>query len=317
MRRFPVFLLLACLGAAAFAHDLKGIFAERAALTPEAKQRIEDVKELRRLLNARALAGDRDLEAVVQKALRWEKSVLSVCFQDGHESTRQAVAAVATEWTAGTGIRFEFGTGMGMRTRTCSVSAPSDIRVSLTGETNRSYVGRLAMSIAADKPTLQLSGMNHGKPLSAYERFLVLHEFGHALGFEHEHQSPEGGCSAEFDWAALPGVLGFTEGEVRQNMTRFDDSARKSGLVTSEFDAHSVMLYALPVTAFLNASTSKCYVAQINSTLSPLDRAGVRYLYPVLAAGSANGLHPSVVALGPNWPPEVRKRLAQLRLLSK
>jgi hypothetical protein len=189
--------------------------------------------------------------------------------------------------------------------------------VRLTGVGNWSYVGKHATGISADKPTLNLSGMNHGNALTEYDRFLVLHEFGHALGFEHEHQGPPSGCSEEFDWVALPNVLGWTETEVRQNMTRFDESARKSGLVTSEFDVRSVMLYALPATAFLNVATAKCYIAQANSILSPLDRAGVRYLYPVLPSTLAPDPHPSVVALGPTWSPEVRMLLARLRTLVK
>lgn len=311
MKRLTTCLLLACVGAAAAAHDLHGIFAERAAMTPEAKQRADDVKELRRLLNARVRAGDRDLEAVVQKALRWEKGVLSVCFLDGLEASRQNIAAVANDWTTGTSIRFDFGSAIA--TRTCAAGVPSDIRVSLNGTGNWSYVGRHAMGIAAEKPTLNLSGMNHGNALTPYDRFLVLHEFGHALGFEHEHQSPEGGCSAEFNWSALPAALGFTEAEVRQNMTRFDESARRSGLVASAFDPSSVMLYALPVEAFHNAATAKCYVAHANSTLSPLDRAGARYLYPVLSNPTGALPHPSVVALGPDLPPQARVILARLR----
>lgn len=315
MKQLYAFLFFAFVGSAASAHDLNGIMAENKEVTPEARQKIEEIKELRRRLNERVSAGDRNLEAVVQKTLRWDKPVLTVCFQDGLEASRQRIAAVANEWIAGTSIRFNFGAANA--TRTCSAAVPADIRVSLTGVGNRSYVGKHAIDIAPDKPTMNLSGMNHGNALTEYDRFLVLHEFGHALGFEHEHQSPQGGCSGEFDWVALPVVLGWTETEVRLNMTRFDESARKSGLVTSEFDAHSVMLYALPATAFLNAATAKCYLTQANSNLSPLDRAGVRYLYPLLPSSLAPEPHPSVVALGPNWPPEVRMQLARLRTLVK
>lgn len=281
MKRLGALLLCFLWGSAASAHDLSGNQAEFKEMPPEARKKIEEVKELRQRLNERVRAGDSGLEAVLQKALRWDKPVLTVCFRDGLEASWKRIASVANEWTVGTSIRFDFGTAT--MPRVCSASVPSDIRVSLTGKGNWSYVGKHAMNIPVDKATLNLSGVNHGNALTEYDRFLILHEFGHALGFEHEHQSPEGGCSGEFDWVAVSAILGWTAEEVKQNMTRFDEPARKSGLITSAFDMHSVMLYALPAKAFLDVTTAKCYVAKVNSTLSPLDRAGIRYLYPVLA----------------------------------
>lgn len=275
-----------------------GIQAELKEMSPEARKKVEEIKELRRLLNERARAGDLEQEAVLQRALRWDKPVLTVCFRDGLEASWKKIATVANEWTVGTSIRFDFGTAT--PPRACAASDPSDIRVSMTGKGNWSYVGKHAMGVAADKATLNLSGMDHGNALTEYERFLVLHEFGHALGFEHEHQSPEGGCAGEFNWEALSAILEWTPEEVKQNMTRFDESARKSGLVASAFDASSVMLYALPAKAFLNAATAKCLVPNVNSTLSPMDKAGMRYLYPTLASAPQPGSHSATVALGPD-----------------
>jgi hypothetical protein len=296
MKRLYAFLLFLW-GSAAIAHDLKGIQEESRETPTEAKQKIEEIRELRRRLNERVRAGDREQEAVLQKALRWDKPVLTVCFRDGLEASWKKIAAVASEWTVGTSIRLDFGTAT--TPQVCAGATPSDIRVSLTGTSNWSYVGKHAMDIAVDKATLHLSGMNHGDALTEYDRFLVLHEFGHALGFEHEHQSPEGGCTAEFDWAALSAILGWPSEKVKQNMTRFDESVRRSGLVSSAFDAKSVMLYSLPANAFLNAATAKCFVAKVNSTLSPLDRAGMRYLYPILASAPMPMPHPRHGGAGP------------------
>jgi hypothetical protein len=45
---------------------------------------------------------------------------------------------------------------------------------------------------------MNFEGFDKGTP-SDWEG-TVRHEFGHALGLEHEHQHPEGGCDAEWRW---------------------------------------------------------------------------------------------------------------------
>ena len=46
-------------------------------------------------------------------------------------------------------------------------------------------VGMLASKVSGDKPTMML---NLGCGCHENKRSLVIHEFGHALGLEHEHQ---------------------------------------------------------------------------------------------------------------------------------
>jgi hypothetical protein len=40
----------------------------------------------------------------------------------------------------------------------------------------------------------------------------VLHEFGHALGLQHEHQHPVGGCDLDFRWEDDPGYTPTFDG---------------------------------------------------------------------------------------------------------
>ena len=53
-----------------------------------------------------------------------------------------------------------------------------------------SLVGTDAMKEDAAKPTMRLNlgGTATGYPHPSLQRSLVIHEFGHALGLEHEHQ---------------------------------------------------------------------------------------------------------------------------------
>lgn len=53
-----------------------------------------------------------------------------------------------------------------------------------------SYVGTDNKLIPLNQPTMWLAGFSLGTPDSEYMR-VVVHEFGHFLGFMHEHQRPE------------------------------------------------------------------------------------------------------------------------------
>jgi hypothetical protein len=146
---------------------------------------------------------------------------------------------------------------------------------------------------------------------------VILHEFGHAIGFEHEHQSPISVCEREFDWDYLYRAMGWSPQKVDENMRQLQPSSK---LLTTAFDAASIMLYSLEKEAFKEPAAAKCYIAKHNNVISELDREAAATVYPVRVSAAPQPLKRSTAA-----PPKPRdaavndalKRLRELTERSK
>ena len=67
------------------------------------------------------------------------------------------------------------------------------IRIAFEPGSSWSAVGERANQISKDKPTLNLGWLKDDPVPDEQDRGTILHEFGHALGMMHEHQSPARG----------------------------------------------------------------------------------------------------------------------------
>ncbi len=205
--------------------------------------------------------------------------VLDVCFLNGAENRRAFFAESVKSWLDGTSLKADFGATPAFRT--CDRAHLSDMRISFARGGSWSFVGTDSLKFAPGRASLNIDYALSG-PLDSYDltkfKRLILHEFGHAIGFEHEHQSPEARCDAEFDWDYLYNNMGWGKQTVDRNMKALVAGPR-ANWITTPYDQTSIMHYALPEKFFKKGTQSQCFVPE-NNDLSKVDKELALKTYP-------------------------------------
>ena len=113
-----------------------------------------------------------------QRIKLWHKETLNVFFEENN-GREDEILKLASTWSKHCGIEFKKVTDR----------RNSDIRVGFSNELGSwSYIGTECVHIPVNELTMNLGDI---------DRVTVLHEFGHALGLVHEHQSP---ADRGFEW---------------------------------------------------------------------------------------------------------------------
>lgn len=218
---------------------------------------------------------------VLADAKLWRVGILRVSFKGGSSELHGKIAEVASRWSLYGGIKFDFGynkdTG---EYRKWSKNDDSHIRVGFEYEGYWSLVGTDSADpniVGTSDITLNLSDFDNVLPPD-WEG-TVLHEFGHALGFHHEHQSPAALC--DFDWDKVYEELGgspnnWPKWKVDYNLKQLP----AEGLTISNYDKDSVMHYAFQSWMFKSGTSSPCYTRQSNK-LSATDIQMMERAYPM------------------------------------
>jgi serralysin len=205
--------------------------------------------------------------AALVKGAKWTPGdVITVSYLDGDPGVQAKVRAVATQWTAARLARLT----LSFRTDTTD----TDIRISFQFAGSWSVIGTTCRNVPAGQPT-----MNYGWLTPASDdvevRRVVLHEFGHALGLIHEHQSPAGGIQ----WnrrqviADLSGPPNnWDAATIEHNM--FEPVAAAETNFTA-LDAQSIMMYPIPA-----GWTTDGFSVGLNSDLSATDKQFIHGQYP-------------------------------------
>jgi hypothetical protein len=243
-------------------------------------------------------------------------STVTVAFRGGDAGLYKKIESAAGAWMKHANIKLEFTNPQTGKYRLWSAqdtSYASDIRIGFAEKGYWSCVGtdsRYSKCAAAGQPSMNLQGFDVTLPLDYKET--VLHEFGHALALEHEHQHPDEGCDQEFRWDDDPGYE-LTEDQHGQRIR--DSKNRRPGLYTllegapnkwpradidtnlrqyaqsgdfelSTFDDKSVMLYKFETWMFKKPDSRCCKIR--DAALSAQDKSFISRLYPSAPAAVKN-----------------------------
>lgn len=219
--------------------------------------------------------------SVVKKSRIWNEGVLKVSFKGGDSKLHKAIAETASTWTKYGDITFDFGYNPFDGTfRKWTRRDSSHIRVGFSLPGNWSLIGNQSIDWRAiPKGYVSLNLHEFDKELPWDWKETVLHEFGHALGFMHEHQSPEIDC--DFDWPKVYKELAkkpneWSKQQVDHNMRKLT----QSDLISSRFDKRSIMLYSFPPWMYKTGKKSECYT-EPNIKLSAQDKKKMNEIYPL------------------------------------
>ncbi|KAJ2936898.1 hypothetical protein H1R20_g197, partial [Candolleomyces eurysporus] len=178
------------------------------------------------------------------------------------------VQEVVKEWEKYANLKFRFVPN----------GRNAEIRVSFREHSGSfSYVGNVALQIPKEFQTMNLSWVYSTPGITDAERGVILHEFGHAIGYFHEHLSPRRGEKLTLN---EPVILEFmkktqnwTEATVRSNIFNVYNNNDVSNF--SAVDTTSIMMYSMPAQWNLEGIE-----IPPNYSLSPLDKAYAFLNYP-------------------------------------
>ena len=245
-------------------------------ILPDELDKEKTVRRAMRALSLGAPEGTLDAETVqfaarmaVINSKKWTGfSQLKCRFLNGSPSVQKKTEAVAHVWEQYANIKFKF-----------VKTGDAEIRIAfVAGDGSWSAVGRDALVtqyFPKHQPTMNFGWLTETTPQAEYDR-VVLHEFGHALGCIHEHQSPK------FDrvWNRNKVIQVFSGSPNFWSVPDIDHNVLQkyspNGITATDFDPKSIMLYAFDASLFADGKGG----TNSNTKISATDIKLIKKLYP-------------------------------------
>lgn len=208
------------------------------------------------------------LKSVVKQDTFWPNGkTLNIYFAEGSTDQKNFVISNASLWTSYANLTFAFHPDSKPQT-------DADVIIAFSENGNFSNIGIEGESVAhALKVTMNLEvvrSLSTERDRDVAKR-TVLHEFGHVLGFMHEHQSPYRSIKINRAMATkLCSSVGWSAEECENNI--FHQYGLDETMAT-EFDFKSVMLY--PMTRSVYG-----WIINDNWELSQTDKIMAALIYP-------------------------------------
>ena len=245
------------------------------SLHPNAAGQAAAVEHNVREIHARAHSAGLDPAALIHVARmavsltkKWEDGRQLKCrFLDGSATQRRKVEAKTHMWEQYANISFKFVT-----------SPDAEIRISFGADSGSwSAVGTdclIQEYFPTHQPTMNFGWLENNTDDQEYER-VVVHEFGHALGCIHEHQSPK----AHLQWNKQKVYQVFSGAPNYWSKADIDHNILQKysakGMAETLFDENSIMLYQFDASLFKNHKGTP-----MNYHLSDHDKQFIAQMYP-------------------------------------
>ncbi len=241
------------------------------------KVMLETVMKTLDIQHPREVLKDLDASNSIRMALKMARpimktwpngSTLTCRFLDGTPTQQERVVANARIWQdCGANIKIDF-----------VKTTDEQVRISFTpGQGSWSAVGSDALNqsyFPKFQPTMNFGWLTDDTDDEEYRR-VVVHEFGHALGCIHEHQSPEE--NLQWDREAVYNYFSgapnyWSKEEIDANVLQ---KYSPNGMDSTIFDKSSIMLYQFPAYLFLDKQGTPN-----NTQPSELDKQFINHMYP-------------------------------------
>jgi hypothetical protein len=222
------------------------------------------------------------VRGVVARAITWRPGqTVKVCFKAGTRGAHERVMRAAREWMQYANIVFDFEENGAPR----MCRGNEDIKIDFVD--NKGWWSAYGTMSRQRDPSMNLQFLGvdtprytNGQAAPETElRRIILHEFGHALGMMHEHQSPNAQCDSEINWDAayqMGAKMGWDKEMVHSQMRQL---ANAQEFNMTAVDRKSIMHYSLAPELFKAGRNSKCWVPD-NNELSTQDRNFIASIYP-------------------------------------